>query len=100
MRLSLSEPARKALEALPEGLEKAQLRGTLKRLAENDAADPHCSSPEVPGGRFFFAGAKDEWKITYRVVEIEDEEVISVVTIKKRRTLPWAIEFFPKGDCQ
>ncbi len=96
----MSEPARKALEALPEGLEKAQLRGALKRLAESDAGDPHCANPEAAGGRFFFAGPEGKWRITYHIVKIEDEDMIWVVTIKKRPTLHWTIEFFPKGDWQ
>ena len=44
-----------------------------------------------------FAGAEDKWKLTYHVVEME-EPVTSVVTITKRRTSRWALNFFPDKD--
>ena len=106
MRLIPRKDVLTALEALPEGLEKAQIRGALNRLAKNNRQTPLARAQKCPAGDFSSSvGAEDEWKITYRLLEIENEElileeVISVVAIKKRRTHHWATEFYPKGDCQ
>ncbi|MGH7838458.1 MAG: hypothetical protein ACREQC_11640, partial [Candidatus Binataceae bacterium] len=87
------------LKSLPEGIEKAHIRGVLKRLASDIESLKPCPSGDFKGGFYVFAGPKDKWKITYQILELE-EPVVNVVTIKKRITLPWALAFYPKDDCQ
>lgn len=93
MKVILSPEAAGTFDSMPEGLDKAQIRGILERLGRGE---PLPESLEAEGaGRYALAGVKQEWKITYHRVELE-EPVISVVTIKKRRTIPWALDFRPK----
>lgn len=95
MKVSLSAQAAKFLDSMPVGIDKAQILGMLDRLGQDDGTLEEYGSPDYPGGMYVLAGTKGQWKITYHVVRMA-EPVISVVTIKKRRTLPWALDFPPK----
>ncbi len=97
MRVWLSRGAQQVLDSLPDGLDKAQIRGVLRQLEEEDESLQSRPVDDSSGGRFTFAGAEDKWKLTYHVVEME-EPVTSVVTITKRRTSRWALRFFPDKD--
>lgn len=99
MRVIESSEASKTLKSLADGVEKAQIRGVLRRLADDIASLHPCPSGDFKGGFYVFAGNKDQWKITYQILELE-EPVVNVVSIKKRITIPWALAFFPKDDCQ
>lgn len=97
MKVVLSRQARELLDSLPVDLDKAQIRGVLRRLAEEDETLESWDTPEFAGGRFSVAGPNDAWRISYHVVEL-DEPVISVVTIRKRRTIPFALRFYPRKN--
>lgn len=99
MRVIESSQASKTLKSLPEGIDKAHIRAVLRRLGNDIASLKPCPSGDFKSGFYVFAGAKDKWKITYQILELE-EPVVNVVTIKKRITLPWALSFFPKDDYQ
>ena len=97
MRVVLDKESRLLLESMPEGIDKAQIRGVLRELASDYDAVKSWPAGDYPGGRYSVAGSGDKWKITYHLVEME-EPVVSVVSIKKRRTIPWALQFYPKKD--
>lgn len=97
MRVWLSKAAQQVLDSLPDGLDKAQIRGVLRQLEEEDDSLQSWPVDDSSGGRFAFAGSDDKWKLTYHVVEMDDP-VTSVVTITKRRTSRWALKFFPDND--
>jgi hypothetical protein len=97
LRVWLSRGAQQVLDSLPDGMDKAQIRGVLRQLEEQDDSLRTWPVDDSSGGRFTFAGSEDKWKITYHVVEME-EPVTSVVTITKRRTSRWALNFFPDKD--
>jgi hypothetical protein len=95
VKVSLSSQAAGFLDSMPEGIDKAQILGMLERLGLGNGVFEECGSADYPGGRYILAGTTGQWKITYHVVRMA-EPIISVVTIKKRRTLPWALDFRPK----
>lgn len=97
MKVWLSKAAQQLLDSLPDGLDKAQIRGVIRQLETEDESLETRQSGDFPGGRYAFAGADDNWKLTYHVVEME-EPVTSVVTITKRRTSRWALKFYPSKD--
>lgn len=99
MRVIESSQASKTLKSLPEGIDKAHIRSVLRRLGNDIASLKPCPSGDFKGGFYVFAGSKDQWKITYQILELA-EPVVNVVSIKKRITIPWALAFFPKDDCQ
>jgi hypothetical protein len=97
LRVWLSTGARRLLDSLPDGIDKAQIRGALRLLEDDYDSVRSWPSEDSPGGHFTFAGSEDKWKLTYHIVEME-EPVLSVVTIANRRTRRWAWEFYPKKD--
>lgn len=97
MKVWISKAAQQLLDSLPDGLDKAQIRGVIRQLEREDELLETWPSGDFPGGRYAFAGADDKWKLTYHVVEME-EPVTSVVTIAKRRTSRWAMKFYPSKD--
>jgi hypothetical protein len=97
LKVWLSKAAQTVLESLPDGLDKAQIRGVIRQLESEDEQLKTWRSDDFPGGCYAFAGADDQWKLTYHVVEME-EPVTSVVTITKRRTSRWALKFYPDKD--
>ncbi len=97
MKVWLSKAAQQLLDSLPDGLDKAQIRGVIRQLESEDELLETRPSGDFPGGRYTFAGADDKRKLTYHVVAME-EPVLSVVTITKRRTSRWALRFYPNKD--
>jgi hypothetical protein len=98
LRLHLSPEAESFLAGMDDHIARAQIRAVLQALASLTYTGTVCISKDYPGGSYAFVGVGDRWKITFHVVDAP-EPVLSVVTIKKRRTLPWALEFYPKRDC-
>jgi hypothetical protein len=97
LKLVLAKEPRQLLDSLPETVGKAQILRVLRALADEHETVASWPTGDYTGGRFTVAGTDDEWKITFHLVEM-DETVVSVVAIKKRRTLPWALRFYPKKD--
>lgn len=97
MRVWLSDGARKFLDSLPEGIDKAQIRGVLRQLEDDYESVRSWPADDSSGGRFAFAGSHDKWKLTFHLVQM-DELVASVVTIGKRRTSKWVWESYPAKD--
>jgi hypothetical protein len=97
VKLVPSKAARQSLDALRENLEKAQIHGVLRRLAEEDETLDRWEASGSEGVMYCLAGEGASWKITYHIVEL-DEPVISVVSIKKRRTTPFALRFYPRKN--
>jgi hypothetical protein len=85
------------LDSLPDGIDKAQIRGVLRQLEEDYESVTSWPSDDSSGGRFAFAGSNDKWKLTFRLVQME-EWVLSVVMIGKRRTSKWVWASYPPKD--
>jgi hypothetical protein len=93
VKVILSGEATKAFDGMPEGIDKAQIRWVLDRLGRGEELP---ESRDAEGaGKYVLAGTRQEWKVTYHIIELE-EPIVSVVTIKKRRTIPWGLDFRPK----
>lgn len=99
MRVTLTPRARAEYEAVAGDVDKAQVLGLLRRLGERYDEVPKFETDEYSGGRYAFAGNGDGWKVTFHKVEL-DESVVSVISIKPRRTVKWALRFFPKKDSE
>lgn len=97
MRVTLTARARAEYEAISGEIDKAQVLGLLRQLGEHYEKVPKFETDEYPGGRYAFAGDDDGWKVTFHKVEL-DETVVSVISIKPRRTVKWALRFYPKKD--
>lgn len=97
MKVLLAKEPRRFIESLPEGIDKAQILGALQQLAGEYDSVESWPTGDYQGGRYAVAGTGDQWKITYHLVEM-DEPVVSVVSIKKRRTIHWGLRFYPKKD--
>ncbi len=97
MRVTLTPRARAEYEAIAGDLDKAQILGLLRQLEEHYERVPKFETDEYPDGRYAFAGEGDGWKVTFHQVELE-ETVVSVISIKRRRTVKWALRFYPKKD--
>jgi hypothetical protein len=98
LRLFLNRQPEEFLDGMSDSVARAQIIGALQSLAGETYSGAICRSADFAGGRYTFVGTRDEWKITFHIVE-EPEPILSVVTIKKRRTWSWALEFYPKRDC-